>query len=130
MGGSDPTGQIVDDPALDVRPGEAPGNVDRAHERERLLESEDALHEDGVLVGWYAVLDDVPLPDGLDEAGVEAPPPEAVEDPEGHGRLAPVLASGGEVDLAHRGSEGRLGFAPRRARPAVSSDRGPRSCAR
>ena len=67
VGRPDPLAEVLDDPALDVGLGEAARDVDRAHLPERLGEVEDALHEDRVLVGGHAVLDDRPLPDRLDE---------------------------------------------------------------
>ena len=82
---------------------------------ERVGQVEDALHEDRVLVGRDAVLDDRALADRLDEAGREAAPLEAVEHAEADGGLAAVLPGRGEVDVAHQA-------------PGVS--RGTRSCAR
>src|SRR5206468_4408728 len=63
---------------------------------------EHIAHEDGVLVGRHAVLDDRPLPDGLQERGREATREAAVEKAETDGRLATVHARRREVDLAHR----------------------------
>ena len=102
VGGADPGRQVLDDPALDVRLGEAARDVDRAHPAERLGQPEDVPHEDRVLVRRHAVLDDGPLADRLHEPGRQARASEAVEHPEADRGLAPVLAGRGEIDLAHR----------------------------
>ena len=68
VGGPDPRRQVLDDLALDVGLGEAARDVDRAHLAERLGQAEDLLHQDRVLVGRDAVLDDRALADRLEEA--------------------------------------------------------------
>ena len=119
VGVADPLRQVLHDPALDVGLGEPARDVDRAHPRDRLGEVEHALHEDGVLVGRHAFLDDRPLPDRLHESGRQPTAFEAVHDPEADRGLAPVLAGRGEVDVAHRSGPCVVGVS-----------RGWRSCAR
>ena len=87
--------------ALDVGLGEPARDVDRAHLPERLAQAEDVLHEDRVLVGRDAVLDDRALADRLQEPGRQPAPLEAVEDAEADRGLAPVLPGRGQVDVAH-----------------------------
>ena len=106
--GHDPGAEVLDHLARDVRLGEPARDVDRAHHRVRLRQVEDRAHEDGVLVGGVAVVDHGALADGLDEPGVEAAPPEPVDEPQRGGRLAAVLPGRGEVELAHgRGAAGQ-----------------------
>ena len=119
VGVADPLRQVLDDLALDVGLGEPARDVDRAHPRERLGQAEDALHEDGVLVGRDAVLDDRPLADRLHEPGRQAAPPEAVEDAEADRGLAAVLAGRGEVDVAHVSGRRRVAGDGRQPRVAV-----------
>ena len=114
--GEDPAAEVLDDLARDVRLGEPARDVDRAHHRVRLGQVEDRAHEDGVLVGGLAVVDDGPLADGLDEPRVEPAAAEPVDEPE-RGRSS------------CRGSgRSRRGTAGARARGRVSRAR--RSCAR
>ena len=101
VGGEDPAAEVLDDLARDVRLGEPARDVDRAHHRVRLGEVEDRAHEDGVLVGGLAVVDDGPLADRLDEPGVQPAAAEPVDEPERGRRLAAVLPGRGEVELAH-----------------------------
>ena len=75
--------------------------MDRAHLGEWLVQPEDLLHQDGVLVGRDAILDDRPLADRLQEAGGQAATLEAVEDTEADRGLAPVLPGRGEIDMPH-----------------------------
>ena len=119
MGRPDSGAEVLDDLAVDVRLGEAARDVDRAHDGHRIGQAEDVAHEHCVLVGRDPVLDDRALADRLHEPGVEAAPQEAVEEADAGGGLAPVLAGGGEVDLAHaRPSCGSSsGDPPSRPRP-------------
>jgi hypothetical protein len=94
--------QVRHDVALDVGLGEAARDVDRAHLLERFAQVEDVLHQDRVLVGGDAILDDRALADRLQEARRQPSPLEAVEDAEADRGLAPVLPGGREVDVAHR----------------------------
>ena len=103
MRGPDAGRQVLDDAALDVVAREAAWDVDRAHPVERFGQPEHAAHEDRVLVGRDAVLDDRPLADRLDEPDGEASLLESVEDAEADRRLAAVLPRGGEVDVPHGG---------------------------
>ena len=131
VGRPDARRQVLDDVALDVGLGEAARDVDRAHLAERLAQAEDLLHEDRVLVGRDAVLDDRALPDRLQEARRQAAPQEPVEDAEADRGLAPVLPGRGEVDVAHRrrrGSQLRaravlrsMSWIASRSRPSVSA---------
>ena len=72
MRGPDARAEVLDDLAVDERLGEPARDVDRAHLAERLGEVEHAAHEDRVLVGRDAVLDDGPLADRLHEPGARA----------------------------------------------------------
>ena len=101
VGDPDAGRQVLHDLALDVGLGEPARDVDRAHLAERFGQPEDLLHEDRVLVGRDAVLDDRPLADRLQEAGRQAAPLEAVEDAQADRGLAPVLPGRGEVDMTH-----------------------------
>ena len=127
VGRPDARRQVLHEPAFDEALGEAARDVDRAHLGQRLGQVEDVAHQDGVLVGGYAVLDQRALADGLHEPGRQAAAPEAVEDAEADGRLAPVLARGGEVDVAHRAGQLRLAvlrsisWIASRRRPSVSA---------
>ena len=100
-GGDDPRPEVLDDLARDVLLREPARDVDRAHRPVVGREVERLVHEDGVLVGGLAVVDDRPLADGLHERGPQARPLEPVEQAERGGRLAAVLARGREVELAH-----------------------------
>ena len=102
MGRPDARAEVLDDVAVDVGLGEPARDVDRAHHRHRVGQPEDLAHEDRVLVGRHAVLDDRPLADRLHEPGVEPAAEEPVEQPEAGGGLAAVLARRREIDLAHR----------------------------
>ncbi len=102
VGLADAGRQVGHDVALDVGLGEPARDVDRAHLPERLAQPEDLLHEHGVLVGGHPVLDDRALADGLQEAGRQVPPLEPVEHAQADRGLAPVLAGGREIDVAHR----------------------------
>ena len=130
VGGPDPRRQVLDHVALDVGLGEAARDVDRAHLAERLAQAEDLLHQDRVLVGRDAVLDDRALADRLQEARRQATPQEPVEDAEADRGLAAVLPGRGEVDMAHRAAAaGQLRLAvlrsmswiASRSRPSVSA---------
>ena len=101
VGGPDARRQVLDDLALDVRLGEAARDVDRAHLGQRLAQTEDVAHQDRVLIGRDAVLDDRALADGLQEAARQSPAEEAVHDPEADRGLAPVLARRGQIDVSH-----------------------------
>ena len=102
-----PSAEVLYDLAGDVRLGEAARDVDRAHHVVGLGQAERLVHEDRVLVCRLAVIDHRPLADRLHESGVEPAFEEPVEQTQGSRGLAPVLARGGEVELAHRTGLGR-----------------------
>ena len=121
VGRQDAARKVLDHLAIDVALGEASRDVDRAHLLERLGKVEDALHEDGVLIGRNAILDHGALADRLDEPGRQSPPQEPVHDPEAERGLAAVLAGRGEVYVA----QGRYPCVPvlRSTRPSASRSR-------
>ena len=88
-------------------------------DRVRLRQPEGRAHQDGVLVGRLAVVDDGSLADGLHEPGVEPAPHEPLEQPEGGRGLAAVLAGRREVQL--RTASSHVAGRQRRVRGARST---------
>jgi hypothetical protein len=100
-GGNDAGAEVLDDLARDVLLREAAGDVNGAHRAVVGGERKDLVHEDRVLVRRLAVVDDGSLTDRLHEGGPQARSEEAVEEAQGGRGLAPVLAGGGQIELAH-----------------------------
>ena len=126
MGVQDPLRQVRHHTTFDVGLGEPPWDVDRTHPGDGLAEVEDALHEDGVLVGRDAFLDDGSLADRLHESRGQSSTLEAVHHAQADRGLAAVLTGRGEIDVTHR--SGRV--AHRSGRASLGVSRGWRSCVR
>ena len=100
VGGGHLRAKVVADAPIDVVGREVARQGDRAHVVERVGEVEDLLHQDRVLVGTDPLHEQRPLADGLHEAQRVTRVAERGDQPKARGRLAAVLARGGQEDAA------------------------------